>query len=105
MDTQEIIDWLASDEGMQWAFENFDDATECHAIIEVTYDYHPDEQWWGDSLTESNRAHFLHLRWRVPAWRDLKWTPDQPPEGGNQWKKTKKKKQRTPSSSTRSPSK
>lgn len=101
MDTQEIIEWLASDEGLQWAFESFDDATECHDIIEVTYDWHPGEQWWGDALTESSRRHFRRLRQRIPAWRDLQWTPDQPPEGGNQWKRTKR---RTHSSSTASPS-
>jgi len=103
MDTQEIIDWLASDEGLQWSFENFDDATECHDIIEVSYDWHPGEQWWGEAVTESTGPHFRRLRRRIPAWNDLRWTPDQPPEGGNQWK-TKKKKLRTPSSSTVSPS-
>ena len=102
MDTQEIIEWLASDEGIQWSFENFDDATECHDIIEITYDCHPDEMWWGDALAESCGKLFRRLRRGVPEWRDLLWTPDEPPEGGYQWRKTKR---RTPSSSTASPSK
>ncbi len=79
--TQDIIDWLASDEGLQWADEYFDDATDCHDIIEITDDYHPGEQWLSDSATQSSRRNFRNLR-QETAWRDLKWTPDHPPEGG-----------------------
>ena len=101
MDTQEIIEWLNSDEGFRWADNHFDDATDCHDIIEITEDYHPDEQWWGDSKAISNKRQFRYLRQRA-EWQVLQWTPDQPPEGGT-W--TKKKRLRMRSSSTVSPSK
>jgi len=83
MDTQEIIEWLNSDDGFNWAWDHFDDATDSHAIIEIHRDYHPNELWWGDSITESTRKQFNWLRRRAPEWRDLEWAPDQPPEGGN----------------------
>ena len=109
MDTQEIIGWLNSDEGLAWAWDWFDDASDCHEIIEIYDDYplYEDEDptlsgWYSDAGTISNAKAFRRLRAFAPEWRDLKWTPDQPPEGGT-W--TKKRKQRTPSSSTVSPSK
>jgi hypothetical protein len=109
MDTQEIIGWLNSDEGLQWSWSQFDNASDCHDIIEIYNDYpqYEDEDptlsgWYSDAGTISNAKAFRRLRAGAPEWRDLKWTPDQPPEGGT-W--TKKRKQRTPSSSTVSPSK
>ena len=90
MDTQEIIGWLNSDEGFTWSSRHFDDATDCHEMIEIIDDHHPNVTWWGDSVTKSTQTQFRYLRQRAPEWRDLKWTPDQPPEGGQPWKKKKK---------------
>lgn len=91
MDTQEIVEWLNSDEGFKWSYQSFDNANESHDIIEIVEDYLPGEQWWGDSVTYSNTKQFRYLRQKA-EWRDLKWTPDRPPEGGA-W--TTKKRQRT----------
>lgn len=109
MDTKEIIAWLASDEGLAWSWDRFDDANDCHEIIEIYDDYpsYEDEDpslsvWYSDAGTISSKAAFRRIRAHAPQWRDLKWTPDQPPEGGT-W--TKKKRQRTRSSSTGSISK
>lgn len=108
MDTQEIIGWLNSDEGFTWSYGRFDDANDCHDIIEIYDDYpaYEDEDpalsvWYSDAGAISSKKAFRNIRAFAPEWRDLKWTPDQPPEGGT-W--TKKKKQRTRSSSTASTS-
>lgn len=86
--TQEIIDWLNSDEGLSWAYVRFEDATECHDIIEIHDDYPQDDEgndtdgWWSDSTTKAAAIQFRWLRRFAREWRDLRWTPDVPPEGG-----------------------
>lgn len=100
MDTEEIIAWLNSNEGLVWSYERFDNANDCHDIIEM-YDDYPEWEddepelsgWYSDAGTISNDKAFKKIRAHCPEWRDLKWTPDIPPEGGT-WA-TKRKRQRT----------
>jgi hypothetical protein len=70
-----VIEWLNSPEGYSWAYNRFDDATECHDLIEVT-----EESDTFSDATWSNPARIWNLH--NHNWPGLEWTPDQPPEGG-----------------------
>lgn len=95
MGTQTVTEWLESDEGLQWARSHFEDATDCHDLIEIHDDspqYETEDKnltgWWSDSTARATEIHFKWLRSQNPEWRRLRWTPDHPPEGGRPCKGT-----------------
>jgi hypothetical protein len=66
-----------SREGLAWARRSFDDATECHDIIEITDD---PVECFSASLWERTDRGFRQLIRNEPEWADVEWDPDHPPE-------------------------
>ena len=72
-----VVRWLASREGRAWSMQQFSDATECHAIIEIEDDLSPHAI--SDHRADSSEEMLEYLRGQAPQWADLTWTPDVSP--------------------------
>lgn len=72
-----VVEWLNSDEGLEWSQSHFSMASDCHNMIEVIDDCHEDIV--DDHTSSSTKAIFDYMREAEPVWADLTWTPDQDP--------------------------
>lgn len=73
----DVVEWLRSPEGQAWAYERFDDATECHDIIEILDDTQA-RTGFGEATWRNKDTSWWRCR-RPRAWRDLEWDPDRSP--------------------------
>lgn len=72
-----VAEWLATDEGLAWSRENFDNPCECHDFIEIIDDTHENQIF--DHRSVSDDFLFRRMKRFIREWRDLDWTPDRSP--------------------------